>query len=54
MRSIRVEELSLEAFAPFGNYGHFLNPETVKIGAAPIEFYRDMVPLNLGAGVKGW
>ncbi len=46
--TVRVKELTLEAFAPYGTFGTMLNPKTTKIGAEPIEFYRDMVPLELG------
>lgn len=50
MRSIKVEELSVEKFLPFGYYANLINPEagTEKIGAPPVEFFRDMVPLQLG------
>jgi ureidoglycolate lyase len=49
MRTVKVEELSLEKFLPFGSYANYLNPQTEKIGAAPIEFFRDMVQQTLGA-----
>ena len=48
MRKVSVEELSLEAFLPFGYYSDMIDPEAVKIGAAPIEFFRDMLQLDLG------
>jgi ureidoglycolate hydrolase len=47
-RIIKPEPLSLEAFLPFGRYGHLTNPAGEKIGDAPIEFFRDMLPLDLG------
>lgn len=48
MRTVKIEELTVEKFLPFGTYANYLNPGTEKIGAAPIEFFRDMVqqPLN--------
>ena len=48
MRAIKAEPLSSEAFLPFGQYSRFINPDAVRIGEPPIEFFRDMVPLNLG------
>ena len=48
MRQLKAEELSFEAFNPFGQYASMINPKAVHRGAPPIEFYRDMVPLNLG------
>jgi len=49
MRTVKVEDLSVEKFLPFGSYANYLNPQTEKIGAAPIEFFRDMVQQTLGA-----
>jgi ureidoglycolate lyase len=48
MRTVKVEELSVEAFQPFGAYGALIDPTTEKLGAPPIEFFRDMVSLDLG------
>ena len=47
MPSVEVEELSLEAFRPFGNYVNLLNPDTEVIGTPPVEFYRDMAVLPI-------
>lgn len=49
MRSIEVKELDREAFQPYGSYANLIDPDTVKIGEAPIEFFRDMVLLDLGS-----
>lgn len=49
MRTVKVEELRVEKFLPFGTYANYLNPQTEKIGAAPIEFFRDMVQQSLGS-----
>ena len=55
MRTIRIEELSAEAFIPFGFYARLVNPDAERIGASPVEFYRDMVQLNLGgAGIASF
>ena len=48
MRTVKIEELSVEEFLPFGFYANHIDPDTVKIGAPPIEFFRDMVQQNLG------
>ncbi len=48
MNTIQVEQLSLEAFWPFGFYANCINPRAEKNGAPPIEFFRDMIQLNLG------
>ncbi len=45
---LHIEELSLEAFASFGSFHPMINPQTPKIGASPIEFFRDMGQLELG------
>lgn len=49
MRKIRVRELSRDAFDVYGSYGQLINPDTEKIGEEPIEFFRDMLQLNLGS-----
>jgi len=43
MRKIKVEQLTAEAFKDFGSYANFLEPSGPKIGAPPVEFYRDML-----------
>ncbi len=48
MRTIRAEELTHEAFAPFGAFARMVEPDAEKIGAPPIEFFRDMAILDLG------
>ena len=47
MRTTTIKELTLENFRPYGSFASMLNPNTQRIGAKPIEFFRDMVPLNL-------
>lgn len=49
MNTVKVEELSLEAFAPFGTYATLINPTSTKLGAPPIEFFRDALPLEQGS-----
>ena len=48
MRKVKVKELSLESFARYGSYANMINPKAEKLGAEPIEFFRDMVGLDLG------
>ena len=48
MKEITCKKLSLEAFSKYGSYANMINPDTIKIGEAPIEFFRDMVSSNLG------
>lgn len=43
-----IQELTVEGFAKYGTYANMINPKACKLGAEPIEFFRDMVPLDLG------
>lgn len=52
MRTVRAETLSTEAFWPFGFIANHTDPKSEKIGAAPIEFFRDMAQLDLGQATK--
>lgn len=49
MRKIRVKQLDRDSFDVYGSYRQLINPEAEKIGQEPIEFFRDMVQLNLGS-----
>lgn len=48
MRTALIKELTREGFAPYGSFAQMVNPNAPKIGAEPIEFFRDMVQLDLG------
>ena len=48
MKTVKVQELSLEKFNRYGSFANLRDPETDKLGAAPIEFYRDMLQLDVG------
>jgi len=48
MRTVAVQPLSLETFAKYGSYAAMIDPSGPRIGAEPIEFYRDMVQSQLG------
>jgi ureidoglycolate lyase len=48
VRTVQPKELSVEAFLPYGSSAQQIDPNGAVIGAPPVEFYRDMVQLNLG------
>lgn len=48
MRTIRWRKLDVEAFARYGAFASMIDPVWPKLGAEPIEFYRDMVQSQLG------
>ena len=48
MRKEKVKELTLEGFAKYGSFANMVNPQAEKLGAEPIEFFRDMAQLDLG------
>lgn len=48
MKTIKAEPLQVEAFLPFGFYANMINPKTEKLGTPPIEFFRDMVQMDMG------
>ena len=48
MRKEKIKELSLESFTKYGTYANLINPQAEKLGAEPIEFFRDMARLDLG------
>jgi ureidoglycolate lyase len=54
MRKIKVEELSLEAFKPYGSFANLVDCDTVKIGEQPVEFFRDMVQTYTGNVVSSF
>ena len=51
MRKAAIQELTLEAFGKYGYFANSINPDAVKLGSDVVEFYRDMVPLDLGSEV---
>ena len=48
MRKEKIRKLTVEEFLPYGTYANLINPSSEKLGAPPIEFFRDMVQQNLG------
>lgn len=49
MREIVYKALTVEGFAKYGAYANMINPSAPKLGAEPIEFYRDLAQSCLGA-----
>lgn len=43
-----IKELTQEDFSIYGTYAAMLNPKGVKFGNEPVEFFRDMIQLDLG------
>ena len=52
MRKVKVEELTLEAYKPFGTFANLINPTDEKLGAAPVEFFRDQLQLDVRGDVS--
>jgi ureidoglycolate lyase len=52
MRQVKIKKLTPEAFARYGQYASILNPMGDKLGAPPVEFYRDMVQQSLGCSTN--
>jgi len=50
--NLPIKELSLENFKNYGAFGNLINPDAPKLGEEPIEFYRDMVLLDLGDATR--
>lgn len=48
MRTVGIKKLTMEAFAPYGAFASVMAPKGCKLGAKPVEFYRDMVQQYLG------
>ena len=51
MRTVKAESLNVETFLPFGHYASMINPSAEKIGAAPVEFFSDMVQEDMGGAL---
>jgi len=48
MRTIKAKALSVDGFLPFGFYANMIDPDAQRLGAPPIEFFRDMIQEDLG------
>lgn len=47
MRKVKVEQLTHEAYAPFGTFANLINPNAFKLGEKPVEFFRDMAQVDV-------
>ena len=48
MREVKVEQLSLEAYKPFGTYANLINPTDVGFGVnTPVAFFRDQLQMDV-------
>lgn len=47
-RKAEIKELTLENFSPYGTFMKMENPTTYKLGEPPVEFYRDMLKMDVG------
>jgi len=48
MRKVKIKELGLEDFRAYGSFANMIDPEAAYFGEEPIQFFRDMVQLDLG------
>lgn len=48
MSKLKIRDLSLADFNVYGAFANMINPNCEKIGQEPIEFFRDMLQLDLG------
>jgi len=48
MKTVSIQQLSVEAFLPYGTYAQHLDPDGSASGGRPVAFIPDMVQLNLG------
>lgn len=48
MRKVKAAELSLAGFSRYGNFAGTIGPEAYNFGEPPVQFFRDMVQLDLG------
>ncbi|MFA6404073.1 MAG: ureidoglycolate lyase [Salinivirgaceae bacterium] len=53
MRTVKIEQLSLEAYKPFGTYANLINPTDEKLGAPPVEFFRDQLQIDVNP-INSW
>jgi len=55
MKSTAIKELTMESFSDYGAFANMIDPDALKLGAKPIEFFRDMLLLDLGgAGIAAF
>ena len=49
MKTIKVKQLNREDFRKYGAYERMIDPETITFGGEPVQFFRDMLPMQLGS-----
>lgn len=54
MRKVTIKELTRENFCVYGSFANMINPQTLLIGEKPIEFFRDMVLVDLAASTSAF
>jgi len=54
MRRIKVKDLSMDAFRNYGYFANMLKPDSYGFGEAPIQFFRDILQLYVGADVSSF
>lgn len=47
IRKVKVEKLTLEAYKQFGTFSNLINPNDEKLGAPPVEFFRDQLQIQV-------
>src|ERR1035441_5208389 len=47
MKKLAIKELTLDGFHVYGTFANLINPNTPRLGAEPVEFFRDMAVLTL-------
>jgi len=52
MPRAKIESLTWESFEPYGYFNTMIDPKTERIGTPPVEFYRDILQLDLGLVTK--
>lgn len=48
MKSCDITELTIKNFQPFGTFANITQPDAEKLGSPPIEFFRDMIQMDIG------
>jgi len=52
MAQTNIKELTLDSFAAYGTFRNMIDPDTPVIGEKPVQFFRDMLQLELGTATR--
>ena len=52
MEQIHMQELTTDAFLPYGRFASLSSPSGPALGEAPIRFFRDLLPLGGGQALS--